>query len=167
MPGPTDDYFAYQRWFDAGYKTFILPAGCVEVGPDFKYSNQYTWQIKWLLIFSNPETHIQIKENFAKIHGLQKSRRIAFVYHYGPTVRQDLQGMPEGESSHPVFVRIDNTGGFPVHLHPEGKPEEHIPQARIRKLVLEEVDLFDFVNAALRHRSSGKSIAKELGYRIL
>jgi hypothetical protein len=165
LPGPTDDYFAYKRWFETGHEALTLPADCVEPDPVLTYSNQYTWDLVWFLIFADPQAHVRIKENFAKIHGLSKSRRIAFAYHYGPTVRSDSRGMPEGEPSDPVFVRIDNSGQ-PPHLHHEGNPTDHIPQEHISGLVLDEVDLFTFVKAAFRHRKSGRPIAKELGYRI-
>jgi len=166
LPGPTDDYFAYKRWFEAGHDALALPVDCVEPDPILTYTNQYTWDLLWFLVFTSPQSHVCIKENFAKIHGLSRSRRIAFAYHYGPTVRSDLAGIPDGEPADPVFVRIDNAGGRPPHLHREGHPTDHIPQEHISGLVVEEVDLFDFVKAALRHRKSGKSIARELGFRV-
>jgi hypothetical protein len=165
LPGPTDDYLAYKRWFEAEHDELTIPVDCIELDPVLSYSNQYTWDLRWFLVFTNPISHIRIKENFAKIAGLQKSRRISFAYHYGPTVRTDSDGTPEGEPSDPVFVRIDNAGR-PAHLHHEGKPEDHIPQERVSGLILEEVDLFEFIEAAIRHRTSGRSIARELGYKI-
>ncbi len=165
MPGPTDDYFAYKRWFEAGHDAVTLPVDCIEpADPVLRYSNQYTWETEWFLIFTNPQSHIRIKENFARRTGLYLSRRINFAYHYGPTVRTGLSGMPDGIPSDPVFVRIDNAGR-PAHLHHEGNPSDHIPQSRVAGLVLDDVDLFEFVKAAFRHRTSGK-IAQELGYRI-
>src|SRR5712692_4491776 len=122
--------------------------------------------MEWFLIFTNPKTYIRIKENFAKRAGLQISRRIHFAYHYGPLTKTDLRGIPDGEPADPLFVRIDNVGR-PPHLHHQDDPTDHIPQSRITGLVLEKVDLFDFVKAAFRHRLSGKSIAVELGYGIV
>lgn len=165
MPGPTDDYFAYKRWFEAGQASLSLPAECVSPDPVLKYSNQYTWTLEWFLTFPDTHTHVRVWETFAKIQALQASRRISFAYHYGPTIRIDAAGMPDGEPSDPVFVRIDDIGGT-VHLHPEGRPADHVPQDKISGLVLDQVDLFEFVKAVLRHRGSGKSIEKELRYRV-
>jgi hypothetical protein len=166
LPGPTDDYFAYKRWFEAGHGALVRPVDCAERdGPVLTYSNQYTWEVEWLLIFANPHSYVRIRELFAKRAGLQLSRRVQFAYHYGPIVKTDSQGVPERDPADPVFVRIDNSSR-PTHLHQQSDPTDHIPQSRIAGLVLEDVDLFDFVKSAFRHRQSGKPIAKELGYRI-
>lgn len=166
MPGPTDDYFAYKRWFEANHDALRLPADCVEPEPPtFTYSNQYTWGMEWHLVFRNPETYVRIAEHFAKRSRLSMSRRIHFAYHYGPIVKSDDHGIPVREPADPVFVRIDNVSR-PAHLHREGHPTEHIAQANVEGVVLEDVDLFDFVRAALMHRQEGRPIERELGYRI-
>lgn len=166
MPGPTDDYLAYKAWFDAGYNAIVIPVSCTAKDPVLYFANLYTWSVQWVLVFSDTATHVSVKEHFAKVAGLQRSRRISFAYHYGPTVRKNADDDPYGEPSDPLFVRIDNAGGRPAHLHPEGHPEEHIPQERIRGLVLDHVDLFDFVKAAIRHHGGHKTVAKEFGYKI-
>lgn len=164
MPGPTDDYFVYKRWFEAGHDALTFPLDCTELDLVLRYSNLYTWDVEWVLIFANPQSYIRITENFAKRAGLDFSRRINFAYHYGPTIKKNLQGNPEPNPADAVFVRIDNAGR-PVHLHHESNPTDHIPQSRVTGLLLDSVDLFDFVRAAFRHRRSG-NIANELGYRI-
>jgi hypothetical protein len=166
LPGQTDDYFAYKRWFEAGYKAIAIPVGCTAQDPVLTFANLYTWSAQWILLFTDAASHVCVKEHFAKVAGLQSSRRISFAYHYGPTVRKNDDGDPHGEPADPVFIRIDNAGGRPVHLHPEGHPEEHIPQEKIGGLVLDNVDLFDFVKAAIRHHDGGKTITKEFGYKI-
>ncbi|MFZ0309350.1 MAG: hypothetical protein WAL89_14350 [Candidatus Sulfotelmatobacter sp.] len=167
MPGPTEDYFAYVRWFERHHGALLLPVDCIEpVDPIFTYTNQYTWEMEWVLIFTDPKAYVRIMELHAKVAGLYFSRRIRFSYHYGPLPKVDAQGLPEWEPADPVFVRIDNSCR-PPHLHPENDPTEHIPQARIAELVLDQLDLFDFVRATFRQRQSRKSIAEELGYRIV
>lgn len=168
MPGPTDDYLAYRRWFDAGYGAIVLPPDCTELeGPTFTYSNQYTWTLEWYLVFSNdPKSYVRIGEHFAKRAGLLLSRRISFAYHFGPTVRTATNGTPLRNPTDPVFVRIDDINQ-PVHLHPERDASEHLPQSRITGIVLDAVDLFDFVRASLTARETGTRIADELGYRII
>lgn len=167
MPGPTDDYFAYKRWFETGHDAIPLPADCTEPeDPTFTYSNQYTWGLEWHLVFRNPDSYVRIGENFAKRSRLSVSRRIHFAYHYGPLVNVGDDGMPTRAPADPVFIRIDNVSR-PPHLHPENDPTAHIPQEKIGTLILDEVDLFDFVKAALRHRQSGRPIEREFGYRIV
>lgn len=167
MPGPTDDYLAYRKWFDAEYDALRLPPNCTEAeGPTFNYSNQYTWTLEWCLLFGDdPKSYIRIREHFAKRAGLSLSRRISFAYHYGPIVGLDSDGTPLRNPADPVFVRIDNVKQA-AHLHPERDPSEHLPQSSIRDLVLDAVDLFDFVRAALRSRETGRPMAEELGYHI-
>jgi len=167
LPGPTDDYFAFKRWFEPAHAALKLPPDCTESegGPRLIYSNQYTWVLEWLLVFRNPDSYIRIREQFAKRSRLALSRRIQFAYHYGPIHKSDEKGMPIRQSDDPLFVRIDNVG-LAVHLHPENDPKAHIPQEKIKGLVLEDVDTFDFVKAAFRHRQNGMPIERELGYRI-
>jgi hypothetical protein len=167
LPGPTDDYFAYERWFEKRHDALTLPVDCIEpVDPILKYTSQYTWEMEWILIFTDPRSYVRIRELFAKRAGLSFSRRLKFSYHYGPLIRTAADGLPEWESSDPVFVRIDNSNR-PPHLHQEADVTDHIPQSRIARLILDQIDLFDFVKAAIRHRKSGRSIAVELGYEII
>jgi len=93
------------------------------------------------------------------------SRRIHFSYHFGPVVGIDGDGVPLYQPTDPVFVRIDNINR-PPHLHPEGDPTRHIPQGNIKRLVLDDLDLFDFVEASFRKRKNGTSMSHELGYRV-
>jgi len=167
LPGPTDDYFVYKRWFQAGHGALTLPANCAEPEPPtLSYSDQYTWSVEWYLILASPDAYIRIFENFAKRSRMLLSRRIHFAYHYGPLIRKDDDGRPDRQASDPVVVRIDNVGSA-AHLHPENDPTAHIPQGRIQGLNLESLDLFDFVKAAFRHRTNGTAIERTLGYRIL
>jgi hypothetical protein len=163
----TNDYFTYRKWFDGQYNVLTFPNECSEPeGPTFAYSNQYTWSMEWFLTFNAaPESYVRVWEHFAKRSGLSLSRCISFAYHFGPILRKDKKGIPERESSDPVFVRIDNHGG-PAHLHPEGHPDRHVMQSAVDGLVLQDIDLFAFVKAVLRQRQTRRSIADELGYRI-
>lgn len=130
------------------------------------FSNQYTWSVEWHLIFTDdPSAYIRIREGFAKRSRLSLSRRLLFAYHFGPIIKSDADGSPVPQPADPVFVRIDNVGR-PPHLHPQGNPTDHVPQEKIKGLVLEDLDLFDFVKAAFRSRQNGTDVARELGYRI-
>lgn len=167
MPGPIADYFAYKRWFETGHDALRLPPNCTEPEPPtLFYSDLYTWSVEWYLIFADPDAYIRIFENFAKRSRMLLSRRIHFAYHYGPLIRKDNDGRPDRQSSDPVIVRVDNIGRA-AHLHPENDPTAHIPQERIHGLDLENLDLFDFVKAAFRHRTTGTAIERTLGYRII
>jgi len=167
LPGPTDDYFAYKRWFDREYDALELPADCSEPSPPLSYSNQYTWTVEWYLVFANdPKVYIRVFEHFAKRAQLQLSQRIHFAYNYAPITRSDPRGVPGYLPNDPIFVRIDNIHR-PPHLHPEADPTQHHLQEKIDGLTLANLDLFDFVRASLRHRQSGRPMSRELGYRII
>jgi hypothetical protein len=167
LPGPTDDYFVYERWFNERHGALTLPVDCIEAfDPVLRFTNQYTWEVEWILIFTDPKSYVRIHELYAKRAGLYLSRRIRFSYHYGPLIKTLASGLPEWEAADALFVRIDNSNR-PPHLHHETDAKDHIPQSRVSGLTLDQVDLFDFVKAALRHRKSGKPIAVELGYAII
>jgi hypothetical protein len=167
LPGPTDDYFTYKRWFDQHHDALVLPADCSEPGPaPFEYTNQQTWTLRWFLLLSDePKVYIRIFEHFAKRSHLLMSQRIHFAYHFGPVVGVDAQGVPLHEPTDPVFVRIDNIN-MPPHLHPEGEQARHILQQDIKGLILKDLDLFDFVKASLRKRKNGTPMSRELEYRV-
>ena len=167
MPGPTDDYFTYKRWFDQHYDALVFPADCSEPGPPpFQYTNQQTWTLQWFLVLSNePKVYIRIFEHYAKRARLLMSQRIHFSYHFGPVAAVDGQGIPQYQSTDPVFVRIDNISR-PPHLHPEEDPTRHIPQENIKGLILADLDFFDFVDASFRKRTNGTTMSHELGYRV-
>jgi len=167
LPGPTDDYFTYKRWFDRHYDDLELPADCSEPqDPPLRYTNQQTWTLEWFLILGDdPKVYIRIFEHFAKRSHLLMSQRIHFAYNFGPIVGVDGQGVPIYQPADPVFVRIDNIGR-PPHLHPEEDPTRHIPQENIKGLILVDLDLFDFVEASFRKRKNGTTMSRELGYRV-
>jgi hypothetical protein len=167
LPGPTDDYLAYKRWFDQHYDNLVFPADCSQPeAPPLEYTNQQTWSLRWFLILgAEPKAYIRIFEHFAKRSRLLMSQRIHFSYHFGPVTMVDDQGIPQYQPSDPVFVRIDNVNR-PPHLHPEDDPARHIPQENIKGLVLADLDLFDFVEASFRKRKKGTPMSSELGYRI-
>jgi hypothetical protein len=168
VPGPTDDYFTYKRWFEAAHELLVLPTDCVEAdGPAWVYSNQYTWNLNWYLVFSNPAAYIRIAEGFAKRSRLSFSRRIYFAFHFGPLIASNPDGIPVHDSSDPVFVRVDNAGGRAAHLHHEGDPKTHIPQEKISGLVLDDIDPFQFIKASVRARQKRTPVARELGYSII
>jgi len=169
LPGQVGDYLAYRRWFDAAYATIELPPDCAEIdgGPTFSISNQFTWTVEWYLVCANaPESYIRVAEHFAKVARLLLSQRKTFAYHFGPVVGRDRDGTPLREPADPVFVRIDNSHQ-PAHLHPERDATEHLPQANIKGLILDDIDLFDFVRACIRSRQAGRPVAEELGYAII
>jgi hypothetical protein len=157
----------YKRWFEAAHSQLGFPSDCAEVeGPVWVYSDQQTWNVNWYLVFqNNPAAYVRIAEGFAKRSRLSLSRRLYYAYHFGPLIASNPEGIPVHDSSDPVFVRIDNVGG--AHLHHEGDPKTHVPQAKIKGLVLDDVDPFDFLNAVLRSRKNGTPIARELGYSII
>jgi len=107
LPGPTEDYFAYVRWFERHHGALLLPVDCIEpVDPIFTYTNQYTWEMEWVLIFTDPKAYVRIMELHAKVAGLYFSRRIRFSYHYGPLPKVDAQGLPNGNPPIPFLSAL-------------------------------------------------------------
>lgn len=168
MTSPADDYFAYKRWFDAGHNALVLPPDCSDLGgPTLSYSNFYTWTLEWYLVFSDaPKSYIRIHEHYEKRRGLDSARRKRWAFNFGPVVKE-LSGKPSWTSSDPVFVRIDNANNLPPHLHPPDDPSKHIQQNNIGGLLLDQLDMFTFIKAALRCRSHGKTMERELGYKVI
>lgn len=162
---PLVDYVQFRAWFDKQRSTVQLPDDCTEIQPpDVKLAGWLVWTFTWYLRFE-ADRYARLWERYDRWAGMVgESRKISFAYHYGPIMRIDAGGLPQHDSRDPVEVRIDNIGA-PAHLH-FGSPNPHHPQSAIEGLVLETLDMFTFLRAILRHRSSGCSLDKALGFRF-
>lgn len=109
--------------------------------------------------------YIRVWEDYCRVKGLQDSRRARLAYHYGPVPRVDPNGIPNYIPSDPVDIRIDNSCQK-IHMH-FGAPNPHIFQERIQKLDLEKTEIFTFVQGIFRHRSTGKTLDKTFGFKII
>jgi hypothetical protein len=118
-----------------------------------------------MLDFSTDHKHVRIWESYAKIAGLQMSRRIQWSYHYGFTDAVDEEGRAlRGKPDDPLDIRIDTSGGT-VHMHYQ-KQEPHLQQSEIEGLDLRDVQAIDFIRGVIKHRTRGDDFTKIFGFKI-
>jgi hypothetical protein len=92
-------------------------------------------------------------------------QRHVFTFHYGPIVSQDVNGKIDRHHADAVLIRFDKKGGGPPHLHYRN-PEPHYDQSRVQGLVLNDVDMFQFIHAALRVRLEKAEFHDVMGFTI-
>jgi len=159
------DYLSFRRRFDQSYGKLKLPLGCVEQKPPTASNKHlYSWTFDWVLVFTDDNKYLRVRESHEKVAGLDLSRRMGFVFHYGPIVQRDTDGNIIRQSNDPVDIRIDNSRGH-VHMHYQA-PDPHYAQESIKGLTLESLDMLAFVRAVFQHRKSGKPISEILGFQI-
>jgi hypothetical protein len=172
------DYLGFTRWVDGKQSILALPPDCVALVPHTNYRvlNSVLWTFIWVLHFTSDNRYLRIWEHHDKAAGLiGESRRLHFVYHYGPLTKFDDAGSPEVDemgvprynSADPVDIRVDNIcpGGRP-HLH-FGGPNPHYQQRQIDGLDLEALDMFSFIAAILKHREKAVPIEKVMRFRLI
>ena len=158
------DYNQFKAWFEQNYAQLALPQDCTEIQRTTELpGSAVIWTFRWCLKFADGK-YLQIKEHYTKQSGLLDSRRSHFTYHYGPIVREQPDGIPEGSHEDPVDIRIDTSGGS-VHMH-HGASEPHYGQDRVDGLDMLKLDMFKFVGAVLKHRASGKLIKNTFGFKV-
>jgi hypothetical protein len=159
------DYLDFKRRFDQAYANLKFPPNCVEQTPPIATNpGLYSWTFDWVLVFNDDNRYLRVRESHGKVTGLDFSRRIHFVFHYGPIVQRDANGNIIRQDTDPLDIRIDNSRGK-VHMHYQA-PDPHYGQENVRGLTLESVEIFTFVRAVLQHRKSGKPLTEILGFQI-
>lgn len=115
------------------------------------------WMTDWAILYSDG-MHIRVKEYYrSKLHPFyDQGERVQFGFQYGATTTVDDKGMPRTASDRDTIIRIDRDK-FGPHLNYGGR--NHIPQEDIEgKLVINDVELFEFIEAVETHRQSGCSM---------
>lgn len=160
------DYLEFKNQFEADRAAFSMPTDCSELrDPVLESVTIYAWRFEWHLMFADNH-YIRIWEDYVRVKGLADSRRARFAYHYGPTPPLlDADGTPKYQSADPVAIRIDNCSQS-AHLHFKS-PQPHIPQDKVDKLNLHTIEKFTFVNGIIKHRATGKSLEKTLGFKVI
>lgn len=102
-------------------------------------------------------------EHHVKRFGLEESDRKAFSFHYGVITAKAANGVPTWRAEDPVDIRIDKLGA--THLHYR-EQNPHYPQTSVQGLVLDRIEMFQFLNAILKHRSSGRTIQDVLHFKL-
>ncbi len=159
------NYLDFRKWFDEKIEGVSIPADAKELlGPSFTVTGSQIWTLDWILEFGDGK-YLRIREHYAKERGLiGMSRRESFAYHYGPISGKGPDGLPVRNSGDAVDIRIDNSQR-PAHMH-YGSPNPHHPQSSVNGLDMTALDLFTFMGAIFKHRETGKSIEKVLGFAI-
>lgn|SRR5208337_3491294 len=159
------DYLNFRRKFDQSYGKLKLPPCCVELKPPTASNvHLYSWAFDWVLVFADDNKYLRVRESHEKVAGLDLSRRMGFVFHYGPIAQRDTDGSIIRQSNDPVDIRIDNSRGR-VHMHYRA-PDPHYGQENIKGLTLGSLGMLAFVRAVFQHRKSGKPISEILGFQI-
>ena len=171
------DYLEFTRWVDSKESALVLPSDCAVLVPHTSYHiiNSVLWTFIWVFHFTSDKRYVRIWEHHDKAAGLiGESRRLHFVYHYGPLTKfddvgnpdVDEMGVPRYKSTDPVDIRVDNIcpGGRP-HLH-YGGPNPHYQQHQVDGLDLNVLDMFSFIAAIFKHREKAVPIEKVLKFRL-
>jgi hypothetical protein len=120
------------------------------------------WRLDWCVFFNNG-MHFRIKERYSPLPhpNMFFGQRETFSYQYGPTTTKDPRGWPRTLDDKETVIRIDVDRDNGPHLNFKGS--NHIPQNDIQgKLVISELQLFDFVDAVHTHRLSREISFEEI-----
>lgn len=161
---PTD-YATFRAFVDEKYKALVFPSDCSETLPlDIKQATQVSWHLRWYLEFTDNK-YIRVAERYEKWPNmLGLSKRINVAYHYGDIARRTSDGLPGHLGKDPVDIRIDDSCS-PIHLHYNSQNPHH-PDASVKGLDLEDLDMFTFVNGIFKHRAKKKPLHVVFGFKI-
>jgi hypothetical protein len=112
------------------------------------------WMVDWAIVYADGN-HIKVKEYYVSQGppNFDNGTRKHFCYQYGLTTGTDSRGMPWTTSDRDTVIRLDRDQWGP-HMHYAGRA--HLQQASLTgTLVINDVELFDFIEAVETHRQSG------------
>jgi hypothetical protein len=161
-------YEEFQARFHSESSQIQVGSGCSVLGPfvDCRSApDRPPWSFELFILFDDG-MYIRAWEAFSTVFGMPRhGRRTQFSFHYGLTPRgRDPLGRPLWSSEEPVELRIDLDRWRADHLHHAG--ENHIPQARVKNLVIKEMTVTRFITATLEHRASRRPLREILGFEI-
>jgi hypothetical protein len=161
-------YTDYKAAFDKTRAALIVPADCTIQSPNYRVSGDLvdpkSWDFSWWLTFVD-NTYIVCHEIILCRNG--KPLRHYFSFHYGPIVDRDANGKIDRSHSNALVLRICKNGREPLHLHfKKPHPAPHYEQGKVVGLVLENVDMFQFVKAVFRSRAEGIDLDKAMGFTL-
>ena len=159
------EYQTYKARFAESRAALQVPSDCTAHTPQFRAIDLIaptTWDFQWLLTFTNRH-YIRCRE-FWSCRKNPPQRHI-FTFHYGPIISEDANGNIDRHHNDPVLIRFDKKGGEPPHLHYRN-PEPHYDQSRVEGLVLDDVDMFQFVDAVFRVRSGTTDFHDVMGFTL-
>lgn len=156
----------YAAWFNSEHSKIALERGAQEIGPLLRPTNPagtVPWQLIWAVLFSDG-LHVKITENHCPTRCAGVGVRNHFAFHYGQTSASlDPRGLPIKAKGLTTILRVDCDRKGP-HIHYGG--QDHIPQARVRGLDIVNLGLFDFVDAVMVNRRTGRLLDEILNFTV-
>ncbi|HWY56900.1 MAG TPA: hypothetical protein VNZ03_20705 [Terriglobales bacterium] len=164
-------YQEYKVVCDKNRAELKVPGDCTVRVPQYRafidLIDPPSWDFEWWLTFSD-KYYVVCHEAWSCRKGKQPKRHY-FSFHYGPIVRTGKNGNPDRDASNPLVLRIcnSNKSGDPPHLHYKlPHPAPYYEQGRVDGLVLEDVDMFQFVKAVFRSRAEKVDMDKAMGFTL-
>jgi hypothetical protein len=159
------EYQNYKARFDKNRALLQVPSDCTVHTPQFRATDLVaptTWDLRWLLTFTD--------KNYARCREFWSCRtdppqRHIFTFHYGPIISEDANGNIDWHHTDPVSIRFDKKSGGSPHLHYRN-PEPHYDQNRVEGLVLDDIDMFQFVDAVFGVRLGKTDFHDVLGFTL-
>ena len=158
----------YKANFEARRAALRFPPGTVHegIGCDTRVNpSMPPWVMDWAILYPD-DHHIRVKETYKpKPHPLyNQGQRYHFSFQYGKTTARDHKNMPRTASDRDTIIRLDHDQ-FGPHMHYAGR--DHIQQeSLLGKLVIDEIEVFDFIDAVETCRQSGCSMEDILFFSL-
>jgi hypothetical protein len=159
------EYQHYKARFDQNRALLQVPADCAVDTPQYRAIDPISptsWDFSWWLTFADGH-YIRCREHW--LCRKSPARRHLFTFHYGPIVRRDSDGKIDRHHTDPVLIRFDKKAAEAPHLHYLA-PEPHYGQDQVNGLALDNVDMFQFINAVFRVRQGITEFPNALGFTL-
>jgi hypothetical protein len=145
-----------------------IEPGCNILGPVLECTvlpDLPPWWFELFILFDDG-MYIRVWEHFNNVAGSRRhGQRAYFSFHYGLTpAGRDINGRPIWNNSDSVELRIDLDSWNADHLHYRG--ENHIPQSRVKNMVISEMDIGRFLKGIMESRGSKRPIHEIFGFEI-
>jgi hypothetical protein len=155
-------FFQYAAWLKSERAAFQVDPAWSEIGPNYRptrYPASPPWNMDWAIRFPDGY-YAYVYERWYPagqyVSGQpQRGYRKHFSFHYGPANPVlKPSGIPERSDLFPAIIRIDCDRWGP-HLHFLG--QDHIDQASVDGMTIQDVCPFQFMRAVLEHRTTRAS----------
>ncbi len=163
----------YAAWLHRGYAAFQVDPAWIEIGPNYGPTvppNSPPWNMDWAIKFPDGYyAYVYERWHGSGVRGLSMPRwgsRKHFSFHYGPAnTSLKPNGIPERDKiNYPAIIRIDcDKRGPHLHFHSE---DDHILQHRVRGMIIQDSDPFDFMRSVIEHRNTGRDFDSILKFTV-
>lgn len=165
-------YQDYQDAFNKKRAKLQIPADCVAKAPEYRPGpgslvDPRMWDFSWWLTFA--DRHYIVCHEIWSYRPGKKPTRDYLSFHYGPITQVDANGKIDRSPSNALVIRIckSTKSCEAPHLHyKKPHPAPHYEQSKVEGLVLEGVDMFQFVEAVFRARKEGIELDAAMGFKL-